>query len=86
MVWKYFRNIVKKGLKKSNFHSFVQFHSVEMLSLVWKYSRNTLEKYRKYNFHAVEEVQFLQGMEKRKAFKYRLTVIYNTVYKVHCNF
>ena len=46
-LWKnWTSSIVWKNLEigwKSNFYSFVQFHGMEMLSVVWKYSRNTLE-------------------------------------------
>ena len=35
------QNIVDK-VGKSNFHSFVQSHRIEMLSVVWKYSGNIL--------------------------------------------
>ena len=41
-VWKYFGNFLEK-VEKSNFHSFVQFHRMEMLFVVGKYSRNILE-------------------------------------------
>ena len=45
VFWKYFRIKVAK----SNFHSFVQFHSMKMLSAVWKYSGNILEIFWKYS-------------------------------------
>ena len=38
--WKYFWKYCRKKVGKSNFHSFVQFHSMEMFSVLWKYSGN----------------------------------------------
>ena len=35
--------LLLKNVGKSNFHSFVQFHSMEIFSVVWKYSRDNLE-------------------------------------------
>ena len=44
-VWEHLQRITTRTRmrpQKSNFHSFVQFHSMEMFSVVWKYSRKTL--------------------------------------------
>ena len=35
--------ILQKKVGKSNFHCFVQYHCMGIISVVWKYSRNTLE-------------------------------------------
>ena len=53
-VWKYCR----QRLENLIFHSFVQFHSMEMFSVVRKYSRNTLEIFLKKIFQMWKRFRF----------------------------
>ena len=80
-TWKYFGNIVVKKVGKSNFHSFVQFHSVEMFT---RYDGSALLRLKRlvphnttirlYKAHVVPHSPLLLGIGKYLVINLNLSI------------